>query len=70
MTVTHRGSARPFPARRSLAAAACVLALAAAVSAPVGCAARPGPAPVGETVRTDAGPVRGVRSGPHLLFRG
>ncbi|MFF9978453.1 carboxylesterase/lipase family protein [Streptomyces erythrochromogenes] len=80
MTVTHRGPARPFPgrpfparrspARRCLAAAACALALAAAVSAPLGCAARPGPEPVGETVRTDAGPVRGVRSGPHLLFRG
>ncbi|WP_240803546.1 carboxylesterase family protein [Streptomyces sp. A0592] len=75
MTLTHRGSARPyvprpFRPRRSLGAAACALALAAAASAPLGCAARPGPAPVGETVRTDAGPVRGVRSGPHLLFRG
>ncbi|MFG2335154.1 carboxylesterase/lipase family protein [Streptomyces yangpuensis] len=61
--MTHRSSPR-----RSPVAAACALALAAVVSAPLGCA--PGPAPVGETVRTDAGPVRGVRSGPHLVFRG
>ncbi|MEU5147780.1 carboxylesterase family protein [Streptomyces yangpuensis] len=59
---------RRLSPRRSLVAAACALALAAALSAPLGCA--PGPAPVGETVRTDAGAVRGVRSGPHLVFRG
>ncbi|CAL9366850.1 hypothetical protein SUDANB176_00785 [Streptomyces sp. enrichment culture] len=72
---------RRTPRRGTVAATASVLALTAPVPAPLACTVRSGPAPaevrqaapagaVGETVRTDAGLVRGARSGAHRIFFG
>ncbi|CAL9647284.1 Para-nitrobenzyl esterase [Streptomyces sp. enrichment culture] len=72
---------RRTPCRAAGVRAASVLVLTALVSAPLACTAPPGPAATGvrraapagatgETVRTDAGLVRGTRSGAYRIFRG
>ncbi|MGW0535612.1 carboxylesterase/lipase family protein [Streptomyces sp. NPDC003032] len=77
--MTHRRN----PHRAAVAATAAALTFTVLVSAPVAATAGPGPAPVTEdrhgtpagvatdgTVRTDAGLVRGARSGAHRIFQG
>ncbi|MET9730456.1 carboxylesterase family protein [Streptomyces sp. NPDC006458] len=71
-----------IPFRASVVATACALTLPALVSAPLASAARPGPSAAdtrhgaatgatgGETVRTDAGLVRGTRSAGYRIFQG
>ncbi|WP_237283424.1 carboxylesterase/lipase family protein [Streptomyces alfalfae] len=63
------------PHRAAVALAATALTFTALLSAPLTSAAKPGPGTgatphAGDTVRTDAGLVRGVRAGPHRVFRG
>ncbi|MGA4846801.1 carboxylesterase/lipase family protein [Streptomyces sp. G5(2025)] len=71
------------PHRAAVAATATALTFIVLASAPLTSTAKPGPAPVagarhgapatgatGETVRTDAGLVRGARSGAHRIFQG
>ncbi|MFI2618444.1 carboxylesterase/lipase family protein [Streptomyces sp. NPDC018584] len=82
--MTHRRTPhRVAVAATATALTFTVLATAPAASAPFASTAKPGPAPVAEvghgapagvatdvTVRTDAGLVRGARSGAHRIFQG
>ncbi|WP_345585536.1 carboxylesterase/lipase family protein [Streptomyces prasinosporus] len=73
---------RRTPCRAAGVRAASALVLTVLVAAPLACTALPGPAgtgerraapagaATGETVRTDAGLVRGTRSGAYRIFRG
>ncbi|MFC8371521.1 hypothetical protein ACFUIT_26795 [Streptomyces sp. NPDC057239] len=73
---------RRTPHRKAVTVTASALVLTVLVSAPLACTVRSGPAPAevrradpagaaaGETARTDAGLVRGTRSGPYRIFRG
>ncbi|WP_256923780.1 MULTISPECIES: carboxylesterase/lipase family protein [unclassified Streptomyces] len=76
--MTNRGA----PRQEAVTATVSALMLTALVCAPLACTARSGPAAdegrraapagaaTGETVRTDAGPVRGTRSGAYRIFQG
>ncbi|MFF9485166.1 carboxylesterase/lipase family protein [Streptomyces sp. NPDC014676] len=72
---------RRIPRRKAVTVTVSVLVFTVLVGAPLACTVRSGPADevrraapagaaAGETVRTDAGPVRGTRSGAHRIFQG